>query len=183
MKTYPDIDPETLGAHYEKHIVAMTVERLDSKADIAAQLALRDQEIERLQAALAAATQAQTFAGFKVVVDPSMPGDAMKLVAAQAQPEVEALYREVGRKMVEITTTVRGLDEWLCVPELWLQCMQERDEALRKLAAPTTGKREPLSEVWVRCRVCGTPDTLERARHENQGGPAWPAHGITGEQR
>jgi hypothetical protein len=53
MKTYPDIDPETLGTHYEKHIVAMTVERLESKADIATQLALRDQEIERLRDTIA----------------------------------------------------------------------------------------------------------------------------------
>lgn len=71
---------------------------------------------------------------------------AVLAAATQAQPEVEALYREVGRKMVEITTTVRDPDEWLCIPELWLQCMQERDEALRKLAAPTTGKREPREQ-------------------------------------
>lgn len=53
MRTYPDIDPETLGVHYEKHIVAMTVERLERKADIATQLALRDQEIERLRDTIA----------------------------------------------------------------------------------------------------------------------------------
>lgn len=71
MKTYPDIDPETIVAHYGKHIVAMTVERLESKADIAAQLALRDQEIERLQAALAQQPQADevTAAQVDVIVE------------------------------------------------------------------------------------------------------------------
>lgn len=47
--------------------------------------------------------------------------------AQAAQADVEALYREVGRKMVEITTTVRGPEEWLCIPELWLECLRERD--------------------------------------------------------
>lgn len=47
---------------------------------------------------------------------------------AQRDEDVEALFREVGRQMVEMTTTVRGPDEWLNIPELWRRCMVERDE-------------------------------------------------------
>src|SRR5579885_2015193 len=37
-----------LGEHYARHVQAMTVEGLHSKSDIAAELAVRDAEIERL---------------------------------------------------------------------------------------------------------------------------------------
>ncbi|MDF3019350.1 MAG: hypothetical protein K0Q92_653 [Steroidobacteraceae bacterium] len=46
---------------------------------------------ELMGAMLTAATQAQTFAGFKVVVDPSLPADAMKLVAAPTTGNREPL--------------------------------------------------------------------------------------------
>lgn len=42
----------TLGAHFDQHIEAMTVEGLHAKFDIASELAWRDQQIERLRAAL-----------------------------------------------------------------------------------------------------------------------------------
>jgi len=37
------------GGHYSRHVEAMTVEGLHAKADIAAELAWRDAEIERLR--------------------------------------------------------------------------------------------------------------------------------------
>lgn len=46
---YEQRDLEALGQHYMNHVVAMTAEELHSKADIAAELAWRDQEIERLR--------------------------------------------------------------------------------------------------------------------------------------
>jgi hypothetical protein len=48
-KLYPPQDPISLEPHYSRHIAAMTAEGLHSKADIAEQLAWRDQEIERLR--------------------------------------------------------------------------------------------------------------------------------------
>lgn len=54
---------------------------------------------------------------------------------AQAPEEIEALYREIGRQMVAMTTTVRGPDEWLAIPELWRRCMEERDRAYAELSA------------------------------------------------
>jgi len=48
-KLYPDIDPVSLGKHYTRHLMAMTEEALDSKADIATQLAFRDQHIKALE--------------------------------------------------------------------------------------------------------------------------------------
>jgi len=49
-RTYPDVDPMTLEPHYCRHVEAMTAEGLHEKSEIAAQLAWRDQEIERLRA-------------------------------------------------------------------------------------------------------------------------------------
>lgn len=46
-----------------------------------------------------------------------------------AEPGHQALYAEIGRAMVEMTTTVHGPDEWMCIPELWRRCMVERDQA------------------------------------------------------
>ncbi len=51
-KLYPDTNPWDVEPHYARHVGAMTRERLDSKADIAVQLAWRDQEIENLRTQL-----------------------------------------------------------------------------------------------------------------------------------
>jgi len=45
--------------------------------------------------------------------------------------------------MVQMTTTVRGPDEWLVIPELWKRCMEERDAALAKLAGERSTPAEP----------------------------------------
>lgn len=57
-KHYAKRDPEAQGTHYENHVYAMTTEGLHAKSAIAAELAHRDIEIERLRAALAAPAQA-----------------------------------------------------------------------------------------------------------------------------
>jgi hypothetical protein len=49
MTEYAERDPRDLGEHYIKHVSAMTGEGLHSKAAIAAELAYRDSEIERLR--------------------------------------------------------------------------------------------------------------------------------------
>lgn len=46
---YADRDIVALGDHYTRHVLAMTREQLHDKAAIAAELAYRDAEIERLQ--------------------------------------------------------------------------------------------------------------------------------------
>jgi len=48
-KLYAQRDIELLGEHYIKHVSAMTGEGLHKKSDIAAELAWRDAEIERLK--------------------------------------------------------------------------------------------------------------------------------------
>jgi hypothetical protein len=45
---YADRDPDQLEPHYYRHIMAMTAEDLHRKSAIAAELAYRDQRIERL---------------------------------------------------------------------------------------------------------------------------------------
>lgn len=45
-KLYAERNLETLEPHYSKHVLAMTVEGLHAKADIAAELAHRDKLIE-----------------------------------------------------------------------------------------------------------------------------------------
>lgn len=49
-KLYAKRDIRGLGLHYTKHVSAMTSEELFFKSDIAAELAWRDMEIERLRA-------------------------------------------------------------------------------------------------------------------------------------
>lgn len=49
IKRYAKRDIETLGQRYMDHLKAMTLEGLESKSDIAAELAYRDVEIDRLQ--------------------------------------------------------------------------------------------------------------------------------------
>lgn len=51
-KLYAQRNAMHQGQHYAKHVAAMTAEELHSKSDIAAELAHRDIEIERLRDAL-----------------------------------------------------------------------------------------------------------------------------------
>mgnify|MGYP003670418888 FL=1 len=54
-KLYAERDIEQLdkdGGHYFRHVLHMTREALHSKSDIAAELAWRDREIDRLKAKL-----------------------------------------------------------------------------------------------------------------------------------
>ncbi|NKF21563.1 hypothetical protein [Solimonas marina] len=51
-KLYAERDVIQQADHYFRHVMAMTAEGLHSKADVAAELAHRDIEIERLRAAL-----------------------------------------------------------------------------------------------------------------------------------
>ena len=48
---YAQRDHRALGEHYLRHVSAMTGEGLHAKSDIAAELAWRDAEIERLRSA------------------------------------------------------------------------------------------------------------------------------------
>ncbi len=56
---------------------------------------------------------------------------ALTTKLVKALDEIERLkpLAEVGRAMVEMTTTVHGADEWDVIPELWRMCMAERDIA------------------------------------------------------
>ena len=49
MSEYAERDILKQGNHYMRHVAAMTAEGLHSKSDIAAELAYRDIEIERLK--------------------------------------------------------------------------------------------------------------------------------------
>jgi hypothetical protein len=51
-KQYASRNPEGLGNYYFRHLDAMTTERLHLKCEIAAELAWRDREIDRLKAAI-----------------------------------------------------------------------------------------------------------------------------------
>ncbi len=56
---YAQRDHRALGEHYLRHVSAMTGEGLHAKSDIAAELAWRDQEIERLRQHVAEAVAAE----------------------------------------------------------------------------------------------------------------------------
>lgn len=98
-------------------------------------------------------------------------GSFASLAAPKAQPsqEVEELYREVGRQMVAMTTTVRGPDEWLAIPELWRRCMEERDRAYAALASQAQAPQVQPVLVSAASRA------VERIRKivNQQREPAW----------
>lgn len=49
---YPKLNPWELEPYFSQHMMSMTEENLDSKADIAEQLAFRDMQITKLSQAL-----------------------------------------------------------------------------------------------------------------------------------
>jgi hypothetical protein len=57
QKLYADRSRRDVEPHYSAHVSAMTSEALHSKSAIAAELAFRDAEIEKLRAALATQRQ------------------------------------------------------------------------------------------------------------------------------
>jgi hypothetical protein len=56
-KQYAERDTEALAEHYFRHVLAMTAEGLHEKSAIAAELAWRDAEIERLTRELCQRTE------------------------------------------------------------------------------------------------------------------------------
>lgn len=59
-------------------------------------------------------------------------------------PDLLQALTAVGRKMVELTTTVQGRDEWSMIPAIWERCMEQRDAFLSQLLATND---EPLTEA------------------------------------
>jgi hypothetical protein len=118
-----------------------------------------DYIISVVRKALAAATQAQTFAGFKVVVDPSMEADTIKLVPLEP-------HRIKVWGPCSVCRHDRIPGEGCARPE----CPD---------AAPTTGKREPLTQQDI--------DGILHASREADEGPTAlirrVERAITGEQR
>jgi hypothetical protein len=85
MKHYAQRDHRALGEHYLRHVSAMTGEGLHAKSDIAAELAWRDAEIERLQALLAC----------PVLLWPkAMPDEVAKWISAHPPQFVSPYPRE-----------------------------------------------------------------------------------------
>lgn len=78
---------------------------------------------------------------------------------------LDMAHAEVGRAMIELTTTVRGQDEWPAIPGLWQCCMETRDAALRELDVTKrqleelreSSKRDALLAVyWMNLsKMCG----------------------------
>jgi hypothetical protein len=46
----------------------------------------------------------------------------------ECDPGLLQALSAVGRDMVNLTTTVQGREEWPVIPELWRQCVEERDQ-------------------------------------------------------
>jgi hypothetical protein len=89
MNLYHQRDAEELGDYYIRHVGAMTAEGLHAKSDIAAELAHRDREIDRLRASLGAIhyhakTTSPTFDKYSVLW-------AVQTECEHAIPELEDL--------------------------------------------------------------------------------------------
>lgn len=90
---YPPVEePWALEPHYCRHVAAMTAEGLHSKADIAAQLALRDTVIVELVAALTALNEAvgEAVCSADCGIPAEYQGDGGGHVAGCLQPQVSA---------------------------------------------------------------------------------------------
>lgn len=82
---------------------------------------------------------------------------AMLLAAPQPPvpcPKCEnhAPFVEVGKAMVELTTTVRGVDEWPAIPTLWKMCADERDALRSKVAELETQAEININTISIRNR-------------------------------
>lgn len=95
-KHYAERDHEAQGVHYINHVSAMTGEGLHAKSAIAAELAHRDMEIDRLRAALAAA--------------PQPAAQALDKDEAKAQRLTEKRWLEVGKA---VERAFIDLPEWV----------------------------------------------------------------------
>lgn len=98
MKHYKERDIEWLdeqGEHYSKHISAMTGEALHDKSDIAAELAWRDYEIDRLKTEKEALKQYFVAAEFREV-DSIMeaPADHMKALGEEVAKRCKDLIAD-----------------------------------------------------------------------------------------
>lgn len=69
------------------------------------------------------------------------------------QPDLRALFEQIGCQMVQMTTTVREPDEWLMIPELWKQCMEERDAARAELASLRAAQPEGRKALVEECKA------------------------------
>ena len=120
-KHYAKRDPEAQGTHYENHVSAMTTEGLHAKSAIAAELAHRDIEIERLRAALAAPAQAAA------LVTPSDDG------FMAAVNEMDGLYAAPAQVATpDMTDAYAGAREDLSI---WKKRALEAEALNRKFAA------------------------------------------------
>jgi hypothetical protein len=73
---------------------------------------------------------------------------------SDALAEIERLkpLAAVGASMVKMTTTVWRESEWPAIPELWLMCMKDRDEALAEIERLTEclNKANGQTELYER---------------------------------
>ena len=104
-KLYPFSHPIDAEPYYSRHVEAMTVEELHSKAAIALQLAVRDKEIARLSAKLA---EIDTEEVVKIIEDGECFArreskmDALKQSNAEKQAEIDRLLVAVAKQSVRL---------------------------------------------------------------------------------
>jgi len=90
---YAKRNHRALGEHYLRHVSAMTGEGLHAKSDIAAELAWRDAEIERLRSALLTLANAADDVGvqFFDMEDPPISVAQMESATLAARATLAAL--------------------------------------------------------------------------------------------
>ena len=90
---------EDLPPEYDKHVMAMTEERLHSKADIACELAYRDERIAELEALMAAKDKA-----YHAVID----ADTERIAELESDVQIEKLFNASQIKLVAVLTEEKG---------------------------------------------------------------------------
>lgn len=106
-RLYPEQDPESLEPFYTRHLQAMTAEGLHEKSDIAAQLAVRDQQLNMVL--MANSSWAGTFERFNAEVE------SMRKLVERLRDEDS--WRNAHRKLMTkvaklITSNAQCKAEW-----------------------------------------------------------------------
>ena len=109
---------DLVGGYYMRHVMALTREGLHAKSDIAAELAHRDMEIDRLRAALSTAAQppADTWAiaeSVRTDLDrQSCPGVYMDIAVESIVKHLAAAPKEAKAEPVQPEPRIEWIDRW-----------------------------------------------------------------------
>jgi len=154
-KLYTERDIIEQGDYYSRHTSAMTGEDLHSKSDIAAELAHRDIEIDKLKARVAAQQSALNSIctcswGAAEFFDVGKAASWMQKIAYDALDEVPSTEAFILRKQAE---AVQASRQAVSVPDAW--CVVTNDDQIQYTSMVDKNLGLPIEQshdyAWQQC--------------------------------